>query len=179
MPVQMLHRIIRFLDVLESIQKELESLYELRLAAMVAADPRKMQSLDQQEVEVTSRLRRQLQQRKTILNLARRDGLPSDDLRTLLRSLHRFVSADSSSAATDVIDPAEYRQTTEWMRRVERRSWKLRRDSWSNWHAIRRGYRESTAIRNLLANCGERAAAEGHDQRSSTATGGALLDTKI
>lgn len=178
MPVQLLHRIIRFLAGLEPIQKELESVYERRLAALVAADANELQSLVGEEERLSGRLRNHLRQRQSILDRAKKNDLPADNLRVLLMHLKRFAARTSSSEGEASIDVDQYRQTVAWMERVERRSWKLRRDSWTNWHVVRRSCREFTEMRDLIANCGERQATHGLEQRA-TAIGGALIDATV
>ena len=178
MPVQLLHRIIRFLAGLEPIQKELESVYERRLVALVAADADTLQSLVGEEERLSGRLRNHLRQRQDILDRARRSDLPADNLRVLLMSLKRFAASDFSDDTDSPIDDSQYRQTVAWMERIERRSWKLRRDSWTNWHVVRRSCREFTAMRNLIANGGEREPANALENRV-TANGGALIDASV
>lgn len=178
MPVQLLHRIIRFLAGLDPIQQELERVYERRLAAMVEAQAGELQALVAEEERLSGRLRSHLRQRKGILDRARRAGFPADNLRVLLQHLERFVESDTANENDRAIDSEQYRQTVVWMQRTERRSWKLRRDSWTNWHVVRRACREFTAMRNLIANCGERLPAEGHE-RQTVSNGGALIDAKI
>lgn len=178
MPVEILHRIIRFLAGLEPIQQELESVYERRLTAIVSAQPSELQSLVTEEERLSGRLRSHLRQRQSILKLAKRHELPDDNLRVLLMYLQRFTSDAEPDGDEPAIDPAQYQQTVQWMQRIERRSWKLRRDSWTNWHVVRRSCREFTAMRDMIANCGERQATHGLDQRL-TAKGGALIDAKV
>lgn len=163
---------VKFLSGLEPIQLDLEQLYERRLIALSSVEPAVLLKLVEEEQMIQQRLRRQLQQRAVILGKARRERLVSNNLRKLLHDLSRFVEPHGA------IDAGQYRQAVEWMKRIEQRSWTLRQTSWVNWHAVRRGCREFTEIRNLIANCGERLA----DQKGgpgSTVTGGALIDTAV
>ncbi len=163
---------VKFLSGLEPIQLQLEQLYERRLAALSLIDPAILSRLVDEEQVIQQRLRRQLQQRGAILGKARREKLASTNLRKLLHELSQFVEPHGE------IDAGQYRQAVEWMKRIEQRSWTLRQTSWVNWIAVRRGYREFTEIRNLIANCGERPA----DQKGgpgSTVAGGALIDTAV
>ena len=163
---------VKFLSGLEPIQLELEQLYERRLVALSSVDPAVLLRLVEEEQAIQQRLRRQLQQRSVILGRARRERLASTNLRKLLHDLSRFVEPEGE------IDSTQYQQTTDWMKRIEQRSWTLRQTSWVNWHAVRRGVREFTEIRNLIANCGERPA----DQKGgpgSVVSGGALIDTAV
>lgn len=178
MPIQLLHRIIRFLAGLDPIQQELEAVYERRLAAMVSAQVDELQKLVTEEERLSGRLRNHLRQRKGILDRAKRAGYPADNLRVLLQHLGDFVANGAPDNTEATIDSDQYRQTVAWMQRIEHRSWKLRRDSWTNWHVVRRACREFTAMRNLIANCGERLAAEGHEQQTASC-GGALIDASI
>ena len=172
MSAPVFREIVKFLSGLEPIQLELEQLYERRLSALAAVEPALLLKLVEEEQVIQQRLRRQLQQRTVILGSARSERLASTNLRKLLHDLSRFVEPRGD------IDARQYEQALEWMKRIERRSWSLRQTSWVNWHVVRRGCREFTEIRNLIANCGERPA----EQKSgpcSTVTGGALIDTTV
>jgi hypothetical protein len=172
MSSELFRELVRFLSGLEPIQLELEQLYERRLAALASIEPALLLKLVEQEQTIQTRLRKQLQQRAVILGKARRERLASTNLRKLLHDLSRFVAPQGE------IDAGQYQQTVDWMKRIEQRSWSLRQTSWVNWHAVRRGCREFTEIRNLIANCGERRA-EKKGGPGSTVSGGALIDTTV
>lgn len=163
---------VKFLSGLEPIQLELEQLYERRLTALASIEPALLSQLVEEERAIQQRLRRQLQQRAVILGTARRENLASTNLRKLLHELSQFVEPNGD------INADLYCQAVEWMRRIEQRSWSLRQTSWVNWHVVRRGCREFTEIRNLIANCGERPA-EHKSGLGSTASGGALIDAAV
>jgi hypothetical protein len=163
---------VKFLAGLEPIQIDLEQLYERRLSALSAVEPALLLKLVEAEQAIQQKLRRQLQQRAVILGSARREGLASTNLRKLLHDLSRFVAPRGD------IEAGQYEQAVEWMKRIERRSWSLRQTSWVNWHVVRRGCREFTEIRNLIANCGERPT-EQKNGPGRTVTGGALIDTSV
>ena len=163
---------VKFLSGLEPIQLELEQLYERRFTALATVETPVLLQLVEEEQVIQQKLRKQLQQRAVILLAAGRQNLANTNLRKLLHDLSRFVKPHGD------IDADQYRQTVEWMKRIEQRSWSLRQTSWANWHVIRRGCREFTEIRNLIATCGERPA-DGNFGPGSTATGGALIDTAV
>lgn len=172
MSVGLFRDTVKFLSGLEPIQLQLEQLYERRLAALATVDPSVLRKLVDEEQAIQQRLRRQLQVRVEILGRARREQLAATNLRKLLHDLSRFVAPDGE------IDAGQYHQAVEWMKRIEQRSWSLRQTSWVNWHVVRRGCKEFTEIRNLIANCGEKPS----DQTSgpgSSATGGALIDAAV
>ncbi len=163
---------VKFLSGLEPIQLELEQLYERRFTALATVETPVLLQLVEEEQVIQQKLRKQLQQRAVILLAAGRQNLVNTNLRKLLHDLSRFVKPHGE------IDADQYRQTVEWMKRIERRSWSLRQTSWANWHVIRRGCREFTEIRNLIATCGERPA-DGNFGPGNAATGGALIDTAV
>lgn len=172
MSVELFRDTVKFMAGLEPIQLELEQLYERRLAALATVEPAVLKQLVDQELSIQQRLRRQLQQRAVILGNARREKMAATNLRKLLHDLSRFV------APAGEIDSGQYHQAVEWMKRIEQRSWSLRQTSWVNWHVVRRGCKEFTEIRNLIANCGERPS----DQKGgpgSNVSGGALIDTAV
>lgn len=172
MSVSLFRETVKFLAGLEPIQLELEQVYQRRLAALTSVVPDELLQLVSTEQGIQEKLRRQLQQRAVILGNARREKLVASNLRKLLHDLSRFVAPDGE------IDPNQYRRAVEWMARIEHRSRSLRQTSWVNWHVVRRGCREFTEIRNLIANCGERSS----DRKSgpgSHSSGGALIDTAV
>jgi hypothetical protein len=136
---------VKFMSGLEPIQLELEQLYERRLLALASVEPALLLQLVEEERAIQHRLQRQLQQRAVILVDARRERLASTNLRKLLHELSRFVEPQGE------IDAGQYQQAVDWMKRIEQRSWSLRQTSWVNWHVVRRGCREFTEIRNLIA----------------------------
>ncbi|NQV28643.1 MAG: hypothetical protein HQ518_30190 [Rhodopirellula sp.] len=166
------HDTVKFLAGLEPIQLELEQLYEQRFAALASVEPAVLMRLVETEQVIQQQLRRQLQQRTKILGDARREKLVATNLRKLLLELSRFVAPHGD------IDADQYRQAVEWMKRIEQRSWTLRQTSWTNWHVVRRGCREFTEIRNLIANCGQRPV-DHKGGPGSKVTGGALIDTVV
>ena len=172
MSVRHFHEIVRFLSGLEPIQIELEKLYEGRLKALTTVESGVLHDLVAEEKSIQKRLRQHLQRRAAILHTARREGLAADNLRRLLRDLSRFIAPHGE------IDGQQYEQAVAWMKRVEHRSWELRRLSWVNWHVVRRGCREFTEIRDLIANCGERPSDAASGPRASL-KGGALIDTSV
>lgn len=172
MPSGLFSETVKFLSGLEPIQLELEQLYEQRLVALASVEPGLLQKLVEEEQVIQQRLRTQLKKRAAILSNARRERLTSTNLRRLLHELSRFIEPHGE------IDAGQYQQAVEWMKRIEQRSWSLRQTSWVNWHAVRKGCRDFTEIRNLIANCGERPA-EQKSGPGSTVTGGALIDTAV
>jgi hypothetical protein len=172
MSVSLFRDIVKFLSGLEPIQLSLEQLYERRLTALTSVEPAVLLQLVNEEQAIQQKLRRHLQQRAVILGAARREKLVTTNLRKLLHDLSRFVAPPGG------IDEGQYRQAVEWMTRIEQRSWNLRQSSWVNWHVVRRGCREFTEIRNLIANCGERPA-DHKGGPGSHVTGGALIDTAV
>lgn len=172
MPVGLLQDTVKFLSGLEPMQLELQQIYKRRLTALTAVNPQVLLQLVAQEQSIQQRLRKHLQQRAVILGNARRQKLTGVNLRRLLHELSQFVEPHGEIAA------GQYEQAVEWMRRIERRSWDLRQTSWVNWHVVRRGCREFTEIRNLIANCGDRPS-EFNSGPGSQASGGALIDTAV
>ena len=172
MSVELFRDTVKFMSGFEPIQLELEQIYERRLTALASVDPAVLLQLVDEEQAIQQRLQKQLLQRAAILGNARREKLAATNLRRLLHELSQFV------APRGEIDAAQYGQAVDWMKRIERRSWNLRQSSWVNWHVVRRGCREFTEIRNLIANCGERPA-DLTGGPGSNAVGGALIDTAV
>lgn len=172
MSVGLFRDTVKFLSGLEPIQLELEGLYQRRLIALASVEPDVLQKLVDEERAIQQRLIQQLQQRAVILSKARRENLVATNLRKLLQELSRFV------APAGEIDAEQFQQTADWLRRIETRSWNLRQSSWVNWHVVRRGCREFTEIRNLIANCGKQPS-DHQGGPGSNITGGALIDAAV
>lgn len=162
--------LVRFLSVLEPIQKQLEAVYSNRLLALAGADTEQLNALASRELDLQQELRRHLKIRSGILGKARAQGFRADSLRRLLDELP--VGEHSG------ISPDQHRQTAAWMKRIEERSWKLRRDSWVNWTVVTRSSRQCREMRQIIATAGEQTAAGTHDDRQP-AGGGALLDARV
>lgn len=172
MSLSLFRETVKFLAGLEPIQLALEQVYQRRLMALTSVAPAELAELVSTEQEIQQKLRRHLQQRAVILGNARRQKLVAPNLRKLLHDLSRFVAPQGD------IDADQYRRAVEWMSSIEQRSWNLRQTSWVNWHVVRRGCREFTEIRNLIANCGERPA-DRKGGPGSPVSGGALIDTTV
>ncbi len=173
MPADLFREIVRFLAVLEPIQQELESVYAQRLLALANGDAAGLNELAAVEVQIQQKLRRHLKQRQHILTNARRNRFKADSLRRLLDELRPADEASSTG-----IPPEQHRQATLWMKQIEERSWKLRRDSWVNWTVVTRSARQCQEMRQIIATAGERSAAGTHDDRQPSG-GGTLLDAKV
>lgn len=173
MPADLFRDIVRFLAVLEPIQQELEAVYAQRLLALASGDAAGLNELADTEVQLQQKLRRHLKQRQQILNNARRHRFKADSLQRLLAELR---SGDEASASA--IPAEQHRQATLWMKQIEQRSWKLRRDSWVNWTVVTRSARQCQEMRQIIATAGERSAAGTHDDHQP-AGGGTLLDAKV
>lgn len=170
MPADLFREIVRFLAVLEPLQQELEAVYAQRLLALASADAARLNELDATDMQLQQKLRRHLKQRAQLLATGRRHGFKADSLQVLLSELP--VGEISG------IDVDQHRQATRWMKQIEQRSWKLRRDSWVNWTVVTRSSRQCQEMRQIIATAGERSAAGTHDDRQP-AGGGALLDAKV
>jgi hypothetical protein len=172
MAADLFRDIVRFLAVLEPIHQELEAVYAERLLALASGDAAGLNELAASEVQIQQKLRRHLRQRQQILTDARRQGFKGDSLQRLLVELRPVEEAAS------VIPVAQHRQAMHWMKQIEQRSWKLRRDSWVNWTVVTRSARQCQEMRQIIATAGERSAAGTHDDRRP-AGGGTLLDAKV
>ncbi|MBI1310992.1 hypothetical protein GC176_06755 [bacterium] len=173
MSVTLFREIVRFLAVLEPIQQELETVYANRLLALASADAQQLNALAEVEVDIQGKLRRHLMLRAQILKRAQRQGFKAESLKRLLTDLQPTSRADSTG-----IVPEQHRQAVAWMKQIEQRSWKLRRDSWVNWTVVSRASRQCQELRQIIATAGERRAADNHDDRQP-AGGGTLLDAKV
>jgi len=164
--------VIRFLTGLEPLQRELGRIYQARLMALAAVDINRLNRLNMEEQEVVPQLRLHLQQRAVILNQARSAGHAAETLSDLLTALESGQPQDSEAPVEQLTEARRL------MTQAELRSWQLRRDSWANWHVVRRACRDYAELRSILANCGQPSASDGHDPRV-TAVGGALLDASV
>ncbi len=170
MHAALFRELVRFLAGLEPIQRELETLYAERLLALASADAGQLNALATSESQLQQKLRRHLQQRGRILADARRARFKADNLQHLLSELQQ--SSESQ------IPHDQLTQAAAWMKRIEERSWKLRRDSWVNWTVVTRSSRQCEEMRHIIATAGEQRAAGNHDDRK-TVGGGTLLDAKV
>ena len=170
MPADLFRDIVRFLAVLEPSQQELEGVYARRLLALASADAALLNELAATDTQLQQKLRRHLKQRAQLLATGRRNGFKADSLQALL--------SDLPVGASSGIDTDQHGQATRWMKQIEQRSWKLRRDSWVNWTVVTRSLRQCQEMRQIIATAGERSAAGTHDDHQPIG-GGTLLDAKV
>ena len=168
MEVELFREVARFLSKLEPIQVELEDIYEQRLTAVTQSDSKAMVELVETERPVTDRLKKHLRVRSSILSRARQAGLKSTDLKTLLSSL----------AGSSGVDPQQHQQVSDWMKRVDERSWKLRRASYVIWYVVRRHRNSFPTLRQMVAGASHDASLEDPERRSRN-TGGNLIDASV
>ncbi|MHC4876901.1 MAG: hypothetical protein ACYTGL_10410 [Planctomycetota bacterium] len=170
MHAALFRELVRFLAGLEPIQCELEAVYAERLLALASADAAQLNALATSESQLQEKLRRHLQQRGRILADARRHGFTAHNLQLLL--------AELQSSGESQIPDEQLAQAAAWMKQIEQRSWKLRRDSWVNWTVVTRSSRQCQEMRHIIATAGEQRAAGSLDDRR-TVGGGTLLDAKV
>ena len=124
-----------------------------------------MKSLVEEESPLTDRLKKQLRVRSSILSRAKQAGQTSADLKSLLSVLGQSPDIDASV----------HQQISDWMKRVDQRSQKLRRVSYTIWHVIRRNRNSFPALRQILSGDSVGTSIDEPERRGLN-TAGTLID---
>lgn len=170
--VELFRELVRFLAALEPLQQELERLNERRQIAIATANAAMLEQNAYEEEELGDRLRQHLRRRSALISQARSKRLVVNTLQELLQALRPFVGQD------DGIKADQFQQVSQWMERLNRSAWTLRRESWAAWHAMGRACRHVMDLRGLIASSGQQLGMEGLEHRSSTC-GGVMLDARV
>lgn len=162
MAMPLVDEVGRFLDRLETTQKDLARVYGQKRSALVRADAGELNRLAQAEGELVERLRALLNERRRILEEAARVGYSC-------ATLHRLVGLLAGNKRG--VWQARINRAQEALRR-------LQREGWTHWIIANRACHHYTEVLELIAHCGEKAPTYGQ-RTEQPATGGAILDASI
>lgn len=166
------HQLAEFLAALEPTLRELDRVYEQRLVAFANCDDAEMRTLVKGELILQQALRQILAARANILAQAKRKKLDATDLRSLLKSLRSFIGREGG------IDAHEIQHLESCMARVEELTVKIRIESWSSWHVVKRMDATMNEMRTRLAQGGDRFKQDDLDWRGP-GRGGTLINARV
>lgn len=165
-------QLAEFLAALEPVLRELNQLYEQRLVAFAHCDDAEMRRLVNGEGILQNALRAILGSRAHILAQARKKKLDATDLRSMLKAMRRFIGLEGG------IDQREHQRLEKAMQRVESLTHKVRVETWSCWHVVKRMDSCMNEMRSFLAQGGDRFKRDDLDWRGP-GRGGTLINARI
>ncbi|MCA9113781.1 MAG: hypothetical protein KDA79_01760 [Planctomycetaceae bacterium] len=158
----LLEELRRYLDALQLTQKNLTEVLASKRKAIEQAQSERLQTLGPYEEEAVRRMQLLSGERKRLLEVARQQNLPSDNLRNLVRA----IGGEQRDALLARMEQASQSLTT------------IRRESATHWIAARRGLLQYTELLELIARRGRKASGYSAKEQA-LATGGGLLDTTV
>jgi len=164
MPSPSLSELNRVLSIIESLQQQLTDLFATKITLLRDAQGDELHRLAAQEETLVHRLRQALDERRQMLDRARRGGLDVQTLTELAAAL------GGDPALQTRLDQAQLRALH------------LQQESWVHWIIAHRCYSHYTEVLDLIAHGGEAAPAYTRfANRTSAANtpGGAVLDASI
>ncbi|MFQ5732942.1 MAG: flagellar export chaperone FlgN [Planctomycetaceae bacterium] len=155
---RLLDGVARWLDQLEATQDAMLELFRRKKTTLKTLRAKDLVEISREECALVERLQQRLARRAELLAAAQDAGLSGTSLTEVVAQIDDPL-ADSLSAR---------------MRAAERRSEKLRRESWVQWIVTQRSSKHYSELLDLIARRGE--GSPTYDRRQPPANSGAFLD---
>tara|TARA_R110002111_G_scaffold107056_2_gene165517 strand:+ start:100204 stop:100725 length:522 start_codon:yes stop_codon:yes gene_type:complete len=156
---QLLGKLVGILNDLEPIQKQLLNLYQEKSKALKQVDATLIEQFGVVEEGLTRDLQFVLLRRQQLLQTAAQQGLPADSMKALLSGMG---VAESTPVFQRIFE-------------AQKRSQKLRHESWVQWIVSQRSYQHYSQILELIAHAGQKVPTYSRGQNESS-TGGVIFD---